>query len=102
MIAPPLDMKPLGLTEKLDIQLMNVPPIHCITPVWGETFSRCFVEVALPSWLADGNLPVLREVPGSLCHIFTRPIDQAMIESTPAFARLRQTIPVKFSHIPPD
>jgi hypothetical protein len=77
----------------------SLPPFHLITPVWGETYTRCFVDVALPTLLAGGNLPALQEIPQSLYRIFTRESDRATITESPAFAALSRLITVKFSLI---
>lgn len=81
---------------------MPVPPIHLITPVWGEAYTRCFLDVAVPTLLAPGNLPALRGVPGSLYHIVTTEADRATIERSSVLPHLQACIPVRFTTIPED
>ena len=75
------------------------PPIHVIIPVWGEAYTRCFLEVSLPSLLATGNIPELHQQPGHLVHIFTTAEDRRHIEGAPVFHRLLQHVDAHFDQI---
>lgn len=72
--------------------------LHCLTPVWGETYVQCFVELSLPTLLSPGNLPAIQDT-NSLYHIFTRSIDRPAIEAAPSFQRLADCIAVKITEV---
>lgn len=71
---------------------MNIPPIHVNTPVWGQAYTRCFVEVGLPSLLADGNLPCLNRNQGHLLHVMTTEVDRKLIEASESWRRAQCVI----------
>lgn len=81
---------------------MSATPIHIIIPVWGEAYTRCLLDVGLPSLLAPGNLPALRREQGNLCHIVTTSADRATIEKSPVFDTLAAHIHVHFDDIGAD
>lgn len=74
-------------------------PIHIITPVWGTEYTRSFVDIALPSLLAEGNIPVLQDMPGSRYNIYTSDEDRRTIEASPAYQTLLRYVPVSFHPI---
>src|SRR6185369_9218850 len=43
-----------GVSERPPLQR-----IRCLLPVWGYAYVKTFLEVGLPTWLADGNLPAV-------------------------------------------
>jgi hypothetical protein len=61
---------------------------HLVTPVWGEEFTRTFLDVTLPCLLSPGNIPAL---PPASCvyKIFTSDEDRVRILDAPAFRALR-------------
>ena len=69
---------------------------HIIVPVWGESYTRLFAEVSLPTLLAPGNIPALPHRERHVFSIYTTPDSRCLIESTPAFARLKEFIRVEF------
>lgn len=71
---------------------------HCITPVWGAKYVERFVEVALPSLLASGNLPSL---PAEKClyQVFTRAEDVPLLLTAPSFRRLKELMSVSIELI---
>jgi hypothetical protein len=79
--------------------MVSVAPIHIIVPVWGETYTRCFLDVGLPSLLATGNFPSLPREHGHLCHIITTGADRATIEKSSAFGALAALIDIRFDDI---
>ena len=78
---------------------MNTTPIHIIIPVWGDAYTRCLIDVGLPSLLAPGNLPSLPRQGGHLCHIVTTSADRATIEKSAVFQALAASIDVRFDDI---
>lgn len=62
--------------------------------VWGAAYVRTMLTVNLPSLLAPGNLPALRDA-GIEHALYTTPEDGAVIEAHPAYQALRRTIPCR-------
>ena len=73
--------------------------LHFITPVWGREYTRCFVDVCLPSLLAPGNIPSLKSEGQCVYNIYTTPDDLMVIQNAPAFELLRRCLPVFFHPI---
>jgi hypothetical protein len=73
--------------------------VTCLLPIWGLPYVRRFLTVALPTWLAPGNLPaVARLLPTELVILTTRN-DEAYLRSHPAFRRLAAMLPVRLVFI---
>src|ERR1700677_4663204 len=73
--------------------------VTCLLPVWGLPYLRRFLTVALPTWLAPGNLPALvRELPAEMVILTTRE-DEAYLRAHPGFKRLADIIPVRLQFI---
>ena len=68
-------------------------------PVWGNNHTDLFINVGLPSLLAPGNIPGLREVRECRFFIHTRPEDEARLLSASAFQRLSEYMPVEIRFI---
>lgn len=73
-------------------QPVTVPPIHVIVPVWGAAYTRCFLDVGLPSLLAPGNLPALDRDKGNVLHILTTKADREVIEQEAVWQRARAVL----------
>lgn len=71
---------------------MTLPPIHIITPVWGAAYTRCFLEIGLPSLLSPGNIASLDRNDGHLMHVFTTAEDRESIESSSVWRRAQGLI----------
>jgi len=69
----------------------------CNTPVWGKTYTQLFLEVALPSLLAKGNLPALKT--SAVFQIYTTPKDAECIRMSDVYRELLALIPVEFHYI---
>lgn len=67
-----------------------------VTPVWGETHVRRFLDLVLPSWLAPGNLPALARDGRRPFVIVTRTRDIPLFEQSRAFAKVRALMDVSF------
>jgi Methyltransferase domain len=66
------------------------PPktVRCLLPIWGYLYIKRFLEVALPTWLADGNLPaVARMLPTEFVFLTSRE-GEIYLRAHPAFKRL--------------
>ncbi len=78
-------------TKHLVRQDVKRPPlerVRCLLPLWGYEYVRKFLEVALPTWLADGNLPaVSRMYPTEFVFLSGRE-DEIYLRAHPAFQRL--------------
>jgi hypothetical protein len=70
-------------------------PYMLITPVWGDTFSRTFVSVTLPSQLAEGNLGAFAKDEVEYV-IVTTAQDEETIRSSEAFRKLQDIAAVSF------
>ena len=72
------------------------PKLKFLTAIWGESYVRMFCSVALPSYLAQGNLPHLAAETDLEILILTSEESLPVFESQPLFARLRALCPVRF------
>lgn len=67
---------------------------HCITVVWGQSYTDLFLKVALPSLLTEGNMGALRDQKGSLYRILTKSADAERMRQSTIFQRLQDFIAV--------
>lgn len=67
--------------------------------VWGEDYIREFLEVCLPTLLAPGNLPALKQLPGAQFVLWTREKDAEIARSSPMWAEAERIIDCKIVHI---
>jgi hypothetical protein len=72
---------------------------YFLTPVWGESYTRVFIETVIPAQLAPGNLPAYRDVSGCRYIIYTTPQDAEQIRASKVFDALNTCIPVSFKWI---
>ena len=72
---------------------------YFLTPVWGEPYTRLFVDTVIPSQLAGGNLAAFHGEPGHRYIIYTRPQDAEIIRSSAAYASLNECVPVTVEFI---
>ncbi len=70
-----------------------------LTVVWGERYIERFSALALPSFLAPGNLPAVAADANLEVVILTKQADVPIIEAQAAFRRLREICPVRFMAI---
>jgi hypothetical protein len=75
------------------------PKAKFLTVVWGEAYITRFATLALPSFLAPGNLPALAEATELEVVIMTRRDDIAVFERHAAFLRLREISALRFVEI---
>lgn len=62
-------------------------PLHFITAVWGEAYTRLFLDVVLPNNLSAGNLGSCRGRAGTRYRVFTTAADARQIAASPAWQR---------------
>ena len=75
------------------------PKTKFLTVVWGKAYITRFANLALPSFIAPGNLPALAEATDLEVVIMTRRDDIAHFECQETFERLRTICPVRFVDI---
>jgi hypothetical protein len=75
------------------------PKAKFLTVVWGKGYIRRFAALALPSFLAPGNLPALAAACELEVLIMTARSDIAVFDSHAAFRRLREICTVRFIDI---
>ncbi len=70
-----------------------------LTPVWGLSYTRLYIDTVIPSQLAEGNLPAFRGEPGNRYIIYTRPEDAELIRSSAVYEQINACVPVTFEYI---
>jgi hypothetical protein len=73
--------------------------LHFVVPVWGREYTRCFVELCLPTFLAPGNVPALPLRERHVFQIYTTLEDWAIIAASASYRLLKQHIRVEFNRI---
>jgi len=43
------------------VKIAMNPKVRVLVPIWGKRYIKQFIDLALPSFLAPGNLPALEE-----------------------------------------
>jgi hypothetical protein len=79
----------------------RAPPryVKCLLPIWGYRYVRQFLDVSLPTWLAQGNLPALAATLPTEFVILTSREDELFIRHHPMFAKLKKICPVGTHYI---
>src|ERR1700722_16278782 len=62
--------------------------IRCLVPIWGYAYVKKFLEVGLPTWLADGNLPAISRMVPTEFVLLTSREDEVYLRAHPGFKRL--------------
>lgn len=73
--------------------------VKFLTVVWGEAYIARFAGLALPSFIAPGNLPALAEATDLEFVIMTRSSDIDFFDHHSTFRMLRAICPVRFVEI---
>ena len=76
-------VKPTKQTERPPLK-----KICCLLPVWGFAYVKNFLEVALPTWLSDGNLPAASRMAQTEFVFLTSREDEIYLRAHPNFKRL--------------
>lgn len=72
------------------------PKVKVSAVVWGEAYIDRFTALALPSFLAPGNLPALADATDLEFLIMTSAAGASSFEGQPAFAHLKRVCRVRF------
>ena len=73
--------------------------VKFLTVVWGEAYIARFTDLALPSFIAPGNLPALAEATDLEVVIMTRRSDIDFFDQHSTFRMLQAICPVRFVEI---
>lgn len=72
-------------------------PCEFVVAVWGGPYLEMLSELALPTWLAPGNLPAFATKRRTHLTLYTTPEGSAFLTSTPAWQRLTGILDAKVS-----
>ena len=78
------------------------PPLKkicCLLPIWGYAYVRKFLEVGLPSWLAEGNLPAMTRMVPTEFILLTSREDEIYLRAHPGFKRLSALCKTSFHFV---
>ena len=80
---------------------MRLPPsnIQVLLPVWGERYTRGFLDFCLPSLLAHGNIPALSKLAPSTLVLLTTARDALVIKLSPLWDLLTRCCEVRIEPI---
>jgi hypothetical protein len=70
-----------------------------LTPVWGESYTRLYIDTVIPAQLASGNLAAFKGQSGHRYIIYTRPENAEVICSSDIYKLLNDCVPVTFEFI---
>jgi hypothetical protein len=70
--------------------------ISIIVPVWGASYVKRFAQLALPSWLAGGNVPALAAAAEVEIVVMTNAEALPSFDLEPGFASLKRMASVRF------
>lgn len=73
--------------------------VKFLIPVWGELYVSQFMKVALPTWLAPGNIPAVAAAQDAEIVFLTNYEGEATIRAHPAFDELSARIRVRMHNI---
>ena len=76
-------------------------PFYFVLVVWGEQYRNYFLEFALPSLLAPGNIPAITGVRPSKFLIATTAADWDAMHETAVFRELERHVAPVFLELPP-
>src|SRR5882757_1113757 len=74
--------------RRMPTEQKQITNIRCLVPIWGYAYVKKFLEVALPTWLADGNLPAVSRMMPTEFVLLTSREDEIYLRAHPAFKRL--------------
>ena len=70
-------------------------PTYIIVTFWGEEYRRYFLDYCLPSMMAPGNIPAIRNKAAARLLIATRDDDWQALQSEPIFIAAKQHIAIE-------
>lgn len=68
--------------------------LHLVSVVWGDWYRSAFTDLLLPTLMAPGNIPALRDVLSTHFTIHTTRHDATQIRNSKIFSALTEHIPV--------
>src|SRR5882724_2696771 len=77
-----------SVRQPVTVKRPPLKKIRCLVPIWGYAYVQKFLEVGLPTWLADGNLPAISRVVPTEFVLLTSREDQTYLRAHPGFKRL--------------
>lgn len=77
------------------------PRLHYITAVWGDAFTRRFVDAVMPTHASAGNLEALSDRPGDIYRIFTTADDAATIRASAIFRHIAKLVDTRVEDVEP-
>jgi hypothetical protein len=69
-------------------------PLHVVVVVWGARYIDCFLSLALPSFLGEGNIPACAQSADVTFFVYTRPEDAEMLRESLARTHLQDSAAV--------
>ena len=70
------------------VQRPPLKRICCLVPIWGYAYVKKFLEVGLPTWLSEGNLPAISRMLPTEFVLLTSREDEIYLRAHPGFKRL--------------
>lgn len=70
--------------------------MHIVTVVWGEEYTRFYLNVCLPTQLSEGNIQLVGQRAQAIYKIVTTKQDRKVIESSIIYQKLASLIKVEF------
>src|SRR5216683_1279831 len=70
------------------VQRPPLKRIRCLVPIWGYAYVKKFLEVGLPTWLSEGNLPAISRMLPTEFVLLTSREDEIYLRAHPGFKRL--------------
>jgi hypothetical protein len=86
-----MNVQPSNIDTPVRRTAVERPPlkaIRCLVPIWGYAYVKKFLEVGLPTWLADGNLPAISRMAPTEVVLLTSREDEIYLRAHPGFKRL--------------
>jgi hypothetical protein len=86
-----MNLQPSSTDSFRQARPVGRPPlkkVRCLLPIWGYAYVKKFLEFALPTWLADGNLPAVSRLLPTEFVLLTSREDEIYLRAHPAFKRL--------------
>jgi 2-polyprenyl-3-methyl-5-hydroxy-6-metoxy-1,4-benzoquinol methylase len=88
-----------GVKHTTDAERSPLKKIRCLVPIWGYTYVKKFLEVGLPTWLSDGNLPAIARILPTEFVFLTSREDEIYLRMHPGFMRLSAICEVTIHYV---
>jgi hypothetical protein len=97
-----MNLQPSIAGDAVRAQTGDRPPpkqVLCLLPLWGFDYVKTFLDVALPTWLAEGNLPAVSGLVPTEFVFLTSREDEIYLRAHPGFDRLSAVCPTTVRYI---